>query len=480
MSFTPSTPARRLRIGLVTGLGSTLLLVGLASTAHAVTDEEIFRTLNFSVSPPGARAMGMGGATIAIADDPGAVFSNPAGLGFLDRPQAMLDFRGTVQEDTAESHPGDFSLGGLKTPASGNILLEEDGVVSPNFVGYAHPIGDEWTLAFSRHEWYSHERDSFASYTSTAFPTFENSAPGVAREALSSVGQLDMMMDVYSFAVAWAPVERVSLGVTLSGARLDVVSGVDNYSHALLDTNGNGEFDTFLKTVDYRTAIDDDDLQFTFAAGILWRPTDTLALGAVYRDGPEFELVQTIRQDGVRAADLRNYFVSLGRANANGEFITTLTVPDSYGVGLAFGPYLQSRGGGGLTIAFDAVHVEYADLLDGYVAGLNQQLFGPDSIGVTVQVEDETHFRFGIGYSWTVGYNNSIHFRAGAYTDPDHSILTAGRGGLGAQRGRDDVTHGTIGGGFTLKRGFYSFELDLAADISDLGEQYFGSALFKF
>ena len=475
---TNSIPARR----LIAGLAGAMLAAGFAMPASALTDEEVYRTLRFSVAVPGARAMGMGGASIAIADDPGAVYSNPAGLGFLDRPQAMLDFRGSAFDDTAESHPGDFLLGGLKTPATGTILLEEDGVVSPHFLGYAHPIGDSFTLAFSRHEWLSQERDSFSTYTST-FPgiTFENSAPGVSREALASVGQLDMLMDVYSVAAAWAPAERISLGVTLSAARLDVVSGVDTYTYAILDANGNGTADTLLKPVDYRTEIDDSDVQLSFEAGVLWRPMDTLALGLVYREGPQFDLQERVRQDGVRAAELRANLAARGIGDVNGNFNNSFAIPDSYGLGVAFGPYLQSRGGGGLTIALDAVHVEYADLLDGYVAGLNNQLFATDSTGVTVMIEDETEFHFGIGYSWTVGYNNSIHVRGGAYSDPDHSIVTAGRGsGIGAQLGRDDVWHGTLGAGFTLKRGFYSFELDMAADVSDLGEQYFGSALFKF
>ncbi len=468
--------ARRLAAGLL----GVSLVAGCALPARALTDEEVFRTLRFAVASPGARAMGMGGATIAVADDPGAAFSNPAGLGFLDRPQVMMDYRGTSFDDTAETHPGDFLFGGLKSPAAGTVLVEEDGVLSPHFLGYAHPIGDQWTLAFSRHEWISHERDTFSTYTSTIFPQFENSAPNVAREALATVGQLDMLLDVYSFSAAWTPAERVSLGLTVSAARLDLVSSVDNTSYAILDANGNGTPDTLLKPLDYRTDIDDSDIQFTFAAGITWRPMDTLSLGVVYRDGPTFEVIETIRPDGARANEIREYMALAGIAGIDGKFVNTLSMPDSYGVGLAFGPYLQSRGGGGLTIAVDALHVEYADLLDGYIAGLNNQLFGSDSIGVTVFIEDETQFHFGIGYSWTVGYNNSVHIRGGAYSDPDHSFVTVGRGGLGAQVGRDDVVHGTLGAGFTLKRGFYSFELDVAADVSELGEQYFGSALFKF
>lgn len=478
MSLMPArVPGRRSRV--VLALAGALAVS--ASPALALTDEEVYRTLRFVVDAPGARANGMGGAVIAVADDAGATWSNPAGLAFLDRPQVMLDFRGTNYDDTAESHPGEFALGSLKTPASGTVQVEDDALASPHYVGWAQPLGDRWTIAAGRHEWLHVERNSFASYKSTAFPTFENSAAGVTREALSSEGTLDLMMDVYSVATAFAPTERIALGLTVSAARLDVVSSVENFTYAILDTNGNGTPDTMLKPLDYRTAMDDSDVQFTFAAGVLWRPMDTLALGLTYRDGPSFDLVEQVRQDGVRAAELRDYLVTKGVGDANGRFLNTFTIPDSYGLGIAFGPYLQSRGGGGLTVAVDAVQVEYADMLDGFQAGLNNQLFGSDSVGVRVALEDETVFHFGIGYTWTVGYNNSVHVRGGAYSDPDPSVLVSGRGaGVGAQVGRDDVWHGTLGAGFTLKRGFYSFELDAAADISDLGEQYFGSALFKF
>ena len=80
------------------------------------------------------------------------------------------------------------------------------------------------------------------------------------------------------------------------------------------------------------------------------------------------------------------------------------------------------------------------------------------------------------------------------FTQPDSSIITTGRpttiidpsaGGLvrpGAFSGRtdDENIHFTIGGGFTIKRGFYSFSLDAAADIHDYGQDYSGSATFKF
>jgi long-subunit fatty acid transport protein len=471
-----SVVSRTGRAGLVTLVALAALH---ATSARALTDEEVYRTLRFSQSPPGARAMGMGGAVIAVADDPGATFSNPAGLGFLDRPQVLVDMRGTHWDDTSEEHIGEID--GVDTLALGTNLIDENSVFGLHFVGYAHPVGDKWTIAGSRHEWLSTERDVFAKYETTKFPQLEGSGPNVLREGLSTDGRLDMLMDVYSVAAAFAPVERFSMGVTVSAARLDVVSDVHNLTWAIADTDSDGTPDTFLRPVDYETLIDDDQVEFTWAAGLLWRPMDTLALGVVYRDGPQFDLVEKVGPEGVRAAALREYLNLAGIANVQGEFINTFALPDSYGVGLSFGPYFADRGGQGLTVAVDAVHVEYADLLDGYTAGLNNQLFGSDAIGTKVFLQDQTEYHAGVGYSWTVGFNNAIHVRVGAYSDADHSVLTAGRGpGYGGTVGRDDVWHGTVGAGFTVKRGFYAFEMDTTADISDLGEQYFGSLLFKF
>ena len=123
------------------GTGALAALILLAPRpAQALTDEEVYRTLRFQVSPPGARIMGMGGAGIAVADDPGAAYTNPAGLAYLDRPQVMMSFKGTSFDDTAMSTFG--TVPGLSPSiASGEVLLEEDGVFAPDFISYVHPLG---------------------------------------------------------------------------------------------------------------------------------------------------------------------------------------------------------------------------------------------------------------------------------------------------------------------------------------------------
>ena len=454
--------------------------LGAPRPSSALTDEEVYRNLRFQVEAPGARAAGMGGAHVAVADDPAAAWTNPSGLGFLSRPQVFLSFKGTAFDDTAGSIPG--LIPGLSPAGSvGSLLLEDDSVASADYIGYMHPIGSHWVVGVSRHEWMNIERDAFTSFQSTAFPTFEGSSAGVSREGLSSESSLDTLVDNFSASVAFRPHERVSIGVSLGMARLDMVQTVDNYTYSVLDANGNGQADTLLRPIDYQTIVDDSDTQFTWAAGVTWRPMDTMGIGIVYRDGPTFDVTEQIKQGGVRADALRDYLVLKGIANTAGEFTNRWSLPESYAVGISFGPYARGRRGeGGITIALDAEHVEYADLLDGFTAGLNQQMFASASTGVAFAMEDETNYHFGVGYSWTVGYNNMIHVRAGAFTDEDHSITSSGATGTFVGRDGGEIIHATVGAGFTLRRGFYSFEMDAAADFSDLGEQYWGSALFKF
>ena len=66
-----------------------------ASSAFAITDEEIFRSFEFSFINPGARSGAMGGAFIALADDATAAEANPAGLTILTKPEVSFEYRHT-------------------------------------------------------------------------------------------------------------------------------------------------------------------------------------------------------------------------------------------------------------------------------------------------------------------------------------------------------------------------------------------------
>jgi long-chain fatty acid transport protein len=93
----------------------------------------------FGIFEHGSRAMGMGGAFTAQADDPSAMFYNVAGLGFQNERDFMVGFtwiRGTQAEfDGANPFPG---VG----------ITEEQKTLSefPPHAYWVEPLGDRWTF----------------------------------------------------------------------------------------------------------------------------------------------------------------------------------------------------------------------------------------------------------------------------------------------------------------------------------------------
>lgn len=80
---------RKWMLGLVAGL--TVLVLGAQVWGLSS---------NFNFAGQGARALGMGGAFIGIADDATAISWNPAGLGQLDRPELSGVFKFTSEKSS--------------------------------------------------------------------------------------------------------------------------------------------------------------------------------------------------------------------------------------------------------------------------------------------------------------------------------------------------------------------------------------------
>src|SRR5262245_66683585 len=81
--------ARSMR-GLLFVLAASL---AFAPPSWAITDEEIFRQMRFNFINPGARALGLGGSFIAVADDATAAQANPGGLMQLAAPEFFVEER---------------------------------------------------------------------------------------------------------------------------------------------------------------------------------------------------------------------------------------------------------------------------------------------------------------------------------------------------------------------------------------------------
>ena len=93
----------------------------------------------------GAKARGMGGAFVGLADDPSALYWNPAGLSQLDRPQAMFMHDRWVQDIRYEYLGCAFPIDHRNAVAIGVVLLHMGEIL-----GYDE--SDEPTSFFSAYD----------------------------------------------------------------------------------------------------------------------------------------------------------------------------------------------------------------------------------------------------------------------------------------------------------------------------------------
>ncbi len=103
---------------------AVVLLVVMAVIVYSIP--ALSQQVNFNFIGAGARARGMGGAFIGVADDATAISWNPAGLATLERPEGSIvgyysaskyniDIENLVGTEYSESHPV-FNFGSIAYP----------------------------------------------------------------------------------------------------------------------------------------------------------------------------------------------------------------------------------------------------------------------------------------------------------------------------------------------------------------------------
>jgi len=441
----------------------------LPTPLHALTDEEIFRGFRFNFINPGARSLALGGAFVSLADDATAAQANPAGIGFLARSEYFAELRSVDDSSTASVRRESLPAGIDTFSATG---LEPEDTISPSFLSVVTTYPEtgrrrvRWAQGISRQEVIN---VSNATVSSLAF-TFPSSPGAFIAEG---DGSIDVSVANVNVSVGVRATDRLGLGATLTWSRLDVRSRVEN---RIVDTVGGVAGQELLEpTLDLRTGIDDTDDDVTFGLGLIYR-ADRWGLGAVYRRGAKFTVVQTIDPardldgDGTidEGLDVFGVRQRLGQAFGN-----RVHLPDAYGVRV-HGSLLDQR----LTIAAGVERIEYTDLLDGYVAGVNP-LHGPDA---EFDVSDATEGRLGAEYVFGNLSNvlPPMGLRAGVFTESDSTIRGNFSGGTAlvpqdSYPGRANQTHLALGLGFNWAR----FKLDVAADFSQSKNEYLVSIIFQ-
>ncbi len=261
----------------------------------------------YQVNEHGARAMGMGGAFVATASDASAVFFNPAGLAFQKGFNVLLGGTAIMPATSFTS----------TTPVLAEQKMKSQTFFPPNFyasynmddltfaVGVFAPygLGTEWEATWSgRHSAVKTDLQAIYINPSVAYRFSDQFAVGVGFSYITGTAKLNRRQRTFSTLVP-APTPSATDGIVN------------------LEGDGSG---------------------FTFNAGLLYKASEDLSIGASYRHVAKIKYEGTVTFTNMQA--LASFF-------PGGTGSVEIPMPSNLQAGLA---YNLSKD---LTVALDAQYV---------------------------------------------------------------------------------------------------------------------------
>ncbi|MDE3244666.1 MAG: UPF0164 family protein [Acidobacteriota bacterium] len=409
--------------------GWALPLLLAASTASAQSISSPFAIIAeqsrtaISIQGTGARAVGLGGAFIALADDASAVSFNPAGLAQLLSPEFSLVAESLQRDQTFsrfKSTDQDFDDSSLKDTAF-------------------HPLFFSATIPFRRTGrnvavTFSYQRLVDFDFDSDRNLAFRSPVPGSTPRRLTNSVTQKGSLDVYSIAIGAELTPRV-----LAGASLNLWRGQWSFdSRQEIEDSGSV----------YDIIQDNKFRGVNLNAGLLWR-SKYLNMGLTYRSG--FRSEYTFDGRYTALDDQGRPVVQPAQ-----EGLLDLNWPETIGFGLAYKP--SDR----LTFTYDSVKTRWSgatfrgsfttrdpqngDFQDLSLDGANFFDFLKSS-----RTTDTTDRRGGVEWIAFLGDSVIIPVRVGLFREPQPTVDRV----TGEQR---VLTGYTLG--FGLK--YHSITVDLA------------------
>jgi long-chain fatty acid transport protein len=441
-----------------------VVLVAVVIAPAIASAQETPSTFEFSFSNPGARSLGLGGAFAALADDATAAFANPAGLVQLVSLEVSAEIRHWrystpyIEGGRYEGEPTGI---GLDTTDGLRTAVSEEQLTGLSFLSFVYPKG-RWSFAF-----YRHQLANFRAQTATQGLFPGNSYPRAFDRMWST--ELDIVS--YGTAGAYRISDRFSLGLGIVYFRgsldapfqwslpddIDTLQGLFGPTSFLPERQlANGEM-----------AIDDSD--WGLSAGLLWTVAEYLSIGAFYRQGPEFGLLFNVVA-GPLAPEFLDPEYTPGATILT--IATPMQFPDVYGFGAAF-----RSSDGKLAVAFEWDRVGYSSIFDSFDPVVLETLDDDLDLEVSLTADDGDELRLGAEYAF-LDLKPVLALRAGVWLDPDHRFrsISSDPEHRAMFPGGSDEIHVAVGLGLA----FTSFQIDLAADFSELVDTASLSVIYSF
>jgi hypothetical protein len=370
----------------------------------------------FTVQGAGARAMGLGGAFIAVADDATAVSFNPAGLALLLKPEISFVGRGIQRQVSYEE---------FQTSSRGKELAVTDSLIGsrhldPLLMAATIPLrigGRNLALQLSTQRAFALGEGDSRKVTETPLNVTTPGVPVLLNQTIHQSGQIDL----YSAALAYECSQRILLGVTVNRWR----GRWDLDSASSKGPTGTENFVDFGQT----NHLDGQN----YNLGLLWR-WPTWSLGLVHRTPfrADYAYTTSLQSNLPLTAPASSSVPSLG-----------LHWPATTGLGLAY----RFPGHWLLTGDLEQTAWSQTKFMTDNKALNGQNFF---NLSRTNAVPDATTFRMGVEKLWATPGGVVVPFRMGLSREPQPVV--------DAQTGQQRILYGVaLGSG--LKRGRYTMDL---------------------
>ncbi|HBI14957.1 MAG TPA: hypothetical protein DDY20_05510 [Desulfobulbaceae bacterium] len=420
------------RLVVVFVLGSVLVLCDLPGEAGA-------QEIEFASSPnpvgSGARALGMGGAFIAMADDATAASWNPGGLIQLERPEVSVvgAWFHRTEDNTFGGHP---ESDGSQSVSDGSL----------NYLSAAYPFtmfDRNMIVALTYQHLYDFNRSWQFDYH------YLNRESDLFLD-LDVDYQQDGGLSALGLSYAVQVIPALSLGVTVN-IWDDGLGGNSWTQDASL--SGYSRFGPYFLGESYRRVDEYTFDGINFNVGFLWRISESLTLGGVFKTPFTADIEHEASLDR-RTVLLGTFWPSVQDDSERGKYDEEMDMPASYGIGVAY------RFSDQLTASFDLYRTEWGDMI--YTDAKGRKFSAISSVDEDRSDIDATvQARAGVEYL-LIRPKYLIPLRAGIFYDP-----------APAEESSDNLYGIALGTGFAM--GWY---------IVDVGYQYrfgsdVGSAIFK-
>jgi len=394
--------------------------------------------IEFASSPnpvgSGARALGMGGAFIAIADDATAASWNPGGLIQLELPEVSIVGAGygRSEDNTFGDHP---EADGSQSSSDINL----------NYLSAAYPFNlfdRNMIVALTYQHLYDFNRSwQFEFLYNEDGLIFDRQVDYEQEGGLSAIG--------FSYAIQIIP--TLSAGITMNIWD----DGIGNNSWKQ-DTSlsGPGSLGIFQLYEKYHN-IDEYSFQgINFNLGFLWRFNESLTIGGVFKTPFTADVKHDQGLSDTIDLVKSPFAGTIWDLQESGSYDEEMDMPASYGIGISY------RFSDDFTAAFDLYRTEWDDMIytdhngmaKSAVSGVEESR---SEIDPTIQV------RLGAEYL-IIKPTYLVPLRAGLFYDPAPS-----------EGGSDDIYGFTLGSGFAWKQFVFDagYQFRYGHDV--------GSAIFK-